>query len=64
MRQSATRKGLKRRAYLRSDFLQAMIDDGNAAYDALIWDVMMLELWFRERAAPMPQNQHLSRLVA
>ena len=43
--------GLKGRGYLRPDFLQTMVEDESGTYDALVWDIMMLELWFRERAA-------------
>jgi asparagine synthase (glutamine-hydrolysing) len=44
-------ESLKRRAYLRPDFLHSVIEDKSGIYDALVWDIMMLELWFRERAA-------------
>lgn len=40
--------GFKRRHYLRAGFLDRLLDDG---HDSLVWDVMMLELWFRERDA-------------
>jgi asparagine synthase (glutamine-hydrolysing) len=55
-------EGLKRRAYLRPDFLHSVIEDESGIYDALVWDIMMLELWFRERAAAT-QSASLSRIV-
>jgi len=45
-------RGFARRNYLRADFLERMIGaDGSGAYDGLVWDIVMLELWFREREA-------------
>jgi asparagine synthase (glutamine-hydrolysing) len=41
--------GFRRRHYLRSDFLDRMAGSEAAACDSLIWDIMMLELWLRER---------------
>lgn len=44
--------GFKRRHYLRAAFLDRLLDDGEGQrHDSLVWDVMMLELWFRERDA-------------
>jgi asparagine synthase (glutamine-hydrolysing) len=56
-------EGLKRRAYLRPDFLHTMIEDRSGIYDALVWDIMMLELWFRERTAAS-HDASRSRIVA
>jgi asparagine synthase (glutamine-hydrolysing) len=56
--------GFKRRHYLRADFLDRMLTEGDAAtYGALVWDVMMLELWFREREAKA-RDARRSRSVA
>ena len=54
---------LKGRGYLRPDFLQTMIEDESGTYDALVWDIMMLELWFRERAAATHGVNH-SQVIA
>ena len=44
-------EGFKRRGYLRADFLDRMIrDDQDGHFDVLIWDILILELWFREQA--------------
>ena len=38
------------RGYMRPGFLSRVIEDhGHAAYGNLVWDIVMLELWFRER---------------
>jgi len=43
-------RGFRQRHYLRPDFMDRVINgDETDAYDELIWDIVMLELWFRER---------------
>jgi asparagine synthase (glutamine-hydrolysing) len=45
--------GFRRRHYFKSDFLDRFVGgagDGSV-YDSLVWDIVMLELWLRERDA-------------
>ncbi|HYM03687.1 MAG TPA: asparagine synthase-related protein [Stellaceae bacterium] len=55
-------RGFARRGYLRSDFLDRVIGS-DGAYDGLVWDIVMLELWFREREATA-QSPGLKKIVA
>ncbi len=42
-------EGMKRRGYLRPSFLDRVIaGDEDGVYSGLVWDIIMLELWFRE----------------
>lgn len=52
--------GFKRRGYLRPDFLDRLMGErGDGSHDGLVWDVMMLELWFREREERVRQKPAL-----
>jgi asparagine synthase (glutamine-hydrolysing) len=48
-------RGSKRRGYLRPEFVDRLIAlraaGEGSPYDALVWDVMTLELWLRERSS-------------
>jgi asparagine synthase (glutamine-hydrolysing) len=50
--------GLSRRHYLAQDFLDRLgRDDGGPEADGLIWDLMVLELWLRDRETRAQGNQ-------
>lgn len=55
--------GFKRRRYLRGDFLDGLFAPGEPSRGVLIWDIMMLELWFRAREAEAGE-WHRDRSVA
>lgn len=42
-------RGFARRGYLRQDFIERLIGGEVHIEQGLAWDVMMIELWFRER---------------
>ncbi len=41
-------EAMKRRGYLRAEFLDRIKDDRDTSFAGLVWDIIMLELWFRE----------------
>jgi asparagine synthase (glutamine-hydrolysing) len=56
--------GFQRRHYLRADFLERLRNGAEgASHDGLVWDIMMLELWMREREARLG-DQTGDRVVA
>jgi asparagine synthase (glutamine-hydrolysing) len=52
-------QGFKRRGYLRGEFIDRLIADSvPGVADALAWDIMMIELWFRDREAGLRSARH------
>jgi asparagine synthase (glutamine-hydrolysing) len=58
-------RSLRERNYLRPEFLERVFaQDVAGSYDVLTWDIIMLELWFREHLVPVRDARCQSTIVA
>lgn len=57
-------RSLRQRGYFRPEFLDRIVaQDGAGTYDALTWDITMLELWLREREVPVRDTHGRANVV-